>query len=153
MALAIIGGMPERFAPFAELHRRAAREAGHDPVPALSINSHGYVAETSQQAADEAWPPLSAVMNRIARERGFAPMDREAFDASRSLRGADFVGSPQEVVDKILFQHEIFGHQRFLLQMIGGGMPHARIMRSIELLGTQVAPAVQRALATSAAPA
>jgi probable LLM family oxidoreductase len=153
MALAIIGGMPERFAPFAEIFRRAAREAGHDPVPPMSINSHGYVAETSQQAAEEAWPPLQAVMNRIARERGFAPMDRAAFDASRSLRGADFVGSPQEVVDKILFQHEIFHHERFLLQMIGGGMPHEKIMRSIELLGTKVAPEVRRALATSAAPA
>jgi probable LLM family oxidoreductase len=151
MALAIIGGMPERFAPFAEIFRSAARAAGHDPVPPMSINSHGYVADTSQQAAEEAWPPLQAVMNRIARERGFAPMDRAAFDASRSLRGADFVGSPQEVVDKILFQHEIFHHDRFLLQMIGGGMPHEKIMRSIELLGTKVVPAVRKALEPSAA--
>ena len=153
MALAIIGGMPERFAPFAEIFRSAARAAGHDPAPPMSINSHGYVADTSQQAAEEAWPPLQAVMNRIARERGFAPMDRAAFDASRSLRGADFVGSPREVVDKILFQHEIFRHDRFLLQMIGGGMPHEKIMRSIELLGTKVAPEVRRALEPSAAPA
>ena len=151
MALAIIGGMPERFAPFAELHRSAARAAGH-PVPALSINSHGYVADTARQAADEAYPPLAAMMNRIGLERGFGAMDRDAFEASRTLRGANFVGSPQEIVDKILFQHGIFGHDRFLLQMIGGGMPHARIMRSIELLGTQVAPAVRAALAGSEAP-
>ncbi len=152
MALAIIGGMPERFAGFVELHRRAARAAGHDPAPAVSINSHGYVADTSQQAADEAYAPLAAVMNRIGRERGFPPMDRESFDASRTLRGANFVGSPAEVIEKILFQHELFHHDRFLLQIIGGGLPHDRIMRSIELLGTQVAPAVRRALEASGAP-
>jgi probable LLM family oxidoreductase len=145
MALAIIGGMPERFAPFAQLFRRSADEAGHPGLP-LAIASHGYVADTSQRAADEAFPPLAVLMNRIARERGFAPLDRESFDASRTLRGANVVGSPQEVVDKILFQHEIFGHERFLLQMIGGGMPHAQVMRSIELFGMEVAPAVRKAL-------
>jgi probable LLM family oxidoreductase len=146
MALAIIGGMPERFAPLAELHREAAADAGHVPPPPLSINSHGYIADTSQGAADEAFPPLAATMNRIARERGFSPLDREGFDASCALRGANFVGSPAEVVDKILFQHSVFGHERFLLQVIGGGMPHGRVMRSIERLGTDVAPAVRKAL-------
>jgi probable LLM family oxidoreductase len=147
MALAIIGGMPERFAPFVELHRRAALAAGHEPAPPLSINSHGYIAATSQEAADDAYPPLAAMMNRIGRERGFAGMDRASFEASRTLLGANVVGSPAEVIDKILFQQEIFHHQRFLLQMIGGGMPHGKIMRSIELLGTVVAPAVRKALA------
>ena len=149
MALAIIGGMPERFAPFARIFREAAVAAGHDPAPPMSINSHGYIAETTQRAADEAWPPLEAMMNRIGRERGFSPMTRASFDASRGLRGADFVGSPAEIVDKILFQHEIFRHERFLLQIIGGGMPHAQVMRSIELFGTEVAPAVRKALATN----
>jgi probable LLM family oxidoreductase len=151
MALAIIGGLPERFVPFADLFRRTARSAGHDPLPALSINSHGYVADTSQVAADEAYPPLAAMMNRIALERGFAQLDRGAFDASRALRGANFVGSPSEVAEKILWQRELFGHQRFLLQMIGGGMPHAQLMRSIELFGTRVAPEVRRALADKVA--
>lgn len=151
MALAIIGGMPERFVPFAELFRRAARQAGHVP-PLLSINSHGYLAPTSREAADEAFPPLATVMNRIARERGFKPLDRERFEQERGLRGAQFVGRPQEVVDKILFQHELFGHDRFLLQMIGGGMPHANLMRSIELLGTQVAPAVRAAIRSRTPP-
>ena len=146
MALAIIGGMPERFAPLADLFRRAAIAGGHDPAPALSINSHGYVAETSQRAADEAFPPLAAMMNRIARERGFSPLDRASFDASRGRRGADFVGSPSEVAEKILWQHELFEHDRFLLQIIGGGMPHAQVMRSIELFGIVVAPQVRRAL-------
>jgi len=147
MALAIIGGMPERFAPFAELHRAAAAEAGHE-VPALSINSHGYVAETSQKAADEAFPPFAMMMNRIGRERGWRPMGRADFDASLGLRGANVVGSPQEVIEKILFQHEVFGHQRFLMQFSVGTLPHDRVMRAIELLGTVVAPAVRKALKT-----
>ena len=146
MALAIIGGLPERFAPFAALFRRSAEAAGHPGLP-LAIASHGYVADTSQRAADEAYPPLSVLMNRIARERGFAPLDRPAFEASRSIRGANFVGSPAEVAEKILFQHEIFGHERFLLQMIGGGMSHAQVLRSIELFGTDVAPVIRKALA------
>jgi probable LLM family oxidoreductase len=147
MALAIIGGLPERFAPFAELHRRAAIDAGHEP-PALSINSHGFVADTSQRAADIAFPPFAAMMNRIGRERGWPPISRADFDASTTLRGANFVGSPQEVVEKILFQHEIFGHQRFLVQFSVGSLPHADLMRSIELFGTGVAPAVRAALAS-----
>jgi probable LLM family oxidoreductase len=147
MALAIIGGMPERFQPLTDLYRRAVASVGGETVPPLSINSHGYIAPTSQEAADEAWPPLSVMMNQIARERGFTPMTRESFDFSRGLRGADFVGSPSEVVDKILFQHELFNHQRFMLQIIGGGMPHAQVMRAIELFGDQVAPQVRTALA------
>jgi alkanesulfonate monooxygenase SsuD/methylene tetrahydromethanopterin reductase-like flavin-dependent oxidoreductase (luciferase family) len=90
------------------------------------------------------------MMNRIARERGFAPMDRPAFDASRAPRGANFVGSPAEVAEKILWQHELFGHDRFLVQMLGGGMPHAQLIRSIELFGTKVAPEVRRELAAKA---
>lgn len=143
LALAIIGGMPERFAPFAELHRRAAQEAGHGHVP-MSINAHGYIAETSQQAMDEAFPPFAATMNRIGKERGWPPMSRDQFEASCTLRGANFVGSPQQVIDKILFQHEIFGHERVLIKFSVGTMPHAQLMRSIELFGTEVAPVIHR---------
>jgi probable LLM family oxidoreductase len=146
MALAIIGGQPERFVPFAELHRRAGEEAGHGRLP-LSINSHGYVAETSQQALDESFPSVAEAMNRIGRERGWPPLGRADYDASATLRGANFVGSPQQVVEKILFQHELFGHDRFLIQFSVGTMPHDRIMRSIELFASEVAPAVRRALA------
>jgi probable LLM family oxidoreductase len=145
MALAIIGGMPERFTPFAQLHTRAALEAGH-PRPPLSINSHGFLAQRSQQAADEAFPPFATMMDRIGRERGWPPMTREAFEMSRTRRGANFVGSPQEVIDKILFQRELFDHQRFLLQLSVGTMAHAKIMRAIELYGTEVAPAVRKEL-------
>src|SRR5437762_5077024 len=88
MALAIIGGQPERFAPFAELHREATRRAGHDPVPALSINSHTYVADTSDQAAEDFFPSYAAMMNAIGRERGWSPIARPDFDALRSPRGA-----------------------------------------------------------------
>jgi alkanesulfonate monooxygenase SsuD/methylene tetrahydromethanopterin reductase-like flavin-dependent oxidoreductase (luciferase family) len=149
MALAIIGGLPERFAAFAELHRDAARRAGHERLP-LSINSHGFVADSSQDAAAIAFPAFKSMMDRIGRERGWPPLTREQFEASRTIRGANFVGSPQEVVEKILFQHEIFGHDRFLMQMSVGTLPHIDVMRSIELLGTAVAPAVRAALAPGA---
>jgi probable LLM family oxidoreductase len=142
MALAIIGGQPERFAPFADLHRRAAAEYGH-PAQALSINSHGFVADTSQAAADEAFPAFKTVMDKIGRERGWSPMSRAQFDASLGLHGSSVVGSPDDVVEKILFQHEIFGHDRFLIQFSVGTLPHASIMRSIELFGTEVAPRVR----------
>ena len=146
MALAIIGGQPERFAPFAELHRRAAEEYGH-PAPALSINSHGFIADTTEQAIDEAYPAHKIVMDKLGRERGWPPMTRRQFDASTGLRGANLVGSPQEVVEKILFQHEIFAHERFLLQLTVGSVDHARTMRAIELYGNEVAPAVRAELA------
>jgi probable LLM family oxidoreductase len=146
MALAIIGGRPERFTPFVELFRRSAEEAGNAGLP-LSINSHAYVAETRERAADEFFPGYATMMNRIGRERGWAPMERQSFDALRTLRGALVVGSPDEVVEKILYQHGLFGHQRFMAQMSVGTMPHAQVMRSIELLGTEVAPVVRKELA------
>jgi probable LLM family oxidoreductase len=146
MALAVIGGQPERFAPLAELHRRAAEEAGHD-APALSINSHGFIADTSQAAADEAYVAHKVVMDKLGRERGWPPLTRAQFDAGAGLHGANVVGSPEQVIEKILFQHEIFGHQRFMVQFSVGTMPHASIMRSIELYGTEVAPAVRTEIA------
>jgi alkanesulfonate monooxygenase SsuD/methylene tetrahydromethanopterin reductase-like flavin-dependent oxidoreductase (luciferase family) len=110
----------------------------------ISINSHGHIADTSQQALDEAYLPTMQVMNQIGRERGWQPMGRGEFEAAASLRGANFVGSPQQIVDKILFQHEIFKHDRFLLQIALGPMPQAQVLRAIELLGTEVAPAVRK---------
>ena len=148
MALAIIGGSPERFAPMVELYRETARRAGHDPATLpVSINSHGFIADTSAQAAEDAFPPYFDVMGRIGRERGWPPPTRRQFDLERSPRGSMFVGDPQQVIDKILFEHELFGHQRFLMQMTVGTMPHAKVMRSIELFGSVVAPAVRNALA------
>ena len=145
MALAIIGGMPERFATFVSYYRQAGRRAGHDEsILRLGINSHGFIADTSQQAADQFYGPMSEVMNRIGAERGWPPHSRADYGASLHLRGHLVVGSPQQIVDKILFQHEIFHHDRFLLQSTGV-IPHAQMMRSIELFGTQVAPQVRAA--------
>ena len=145
MALAIIGGLPERFVPFAELHRRAAEEAGNGRLP-LGINSHGFLADRAEEAADLAFGPFSETMNRIGRERGWPPTTRVDFDAQRTLRGALFVGSPAEVAEKILFQHSLFGHDRFLLQLSVGSMPHDKLLRAIELFGTEVAPLVRAEL-------
>ena len=150
MALAIIGGQPARFAAFAEIHRAALKQAGRGPQP-LSINSHGVIADDSKAAADAAFPPMKQTMDRIGRERGWPPMSREQFEASRRLEGASFVGSPQEVVDKILYQYEIFHHDRFLIQFTIGPLPHEVVMRSIELFGTKVAPEVRAALEPTAA--
>jgi probable LLM family oxidoreductase len=145
MGIAIIGGYPEQFKGMADLHRRGAEEGGH-PQQRLSINSHGFIADTSQEAADIAYPAFKTTMDKIGQERGWGPMSRSQFDASTTLRGANVVGSPQQVIDKILFQHEIFGHDRFLLQMSVGSVPHDKMMRSIELFGTEVKPAVEKAL-------
>ncbi|HEX7018407.1 MAG TPA: LLM class flavin-dependent oxidoreductase, partial [Gemmatimonadaceae bacterium] len=156
LALAIIGGSPERFAPLIDLYRESASRAGHDPSTlGVSINSHGFIADRSTEAAEEAWPPYLDVMGRIGRERGWPPPTRQRFDAERSPHGALVVGDPQEAIDKILFEHELFGNTRFLLQMSVGTMPHDRMLRSIELFGTVVAPAVRREVAsrTSRTPA
>ena len=154
LAIAIIGGVPERFAPLAHLYREAVQRAGHDPAALpISINSHGFLADDSQQAADDYFPSFAVVMNKIGRERGWAPITRQQFEASRTLRGADFVGAPEEIVEKILFQHAIFGHQRLLLQLGVGTIEHAKVMRAVELLGTQVAPVVRREIAQRTAAA
>ncbi|MBL8130716.1 MAG: LLM class flavin-dependent oxidoreductase [Anaerolineae bacterium] len=148
MALAIIGGMPERFAPFFELYRQAAAQAGHDPsqIP-LSVNSHGFIADTERDAVDSYYPTAAVIMNRIGRERGWSPASRQQLEASRTLRGADYVGTPQQIIDKILFQHEIFGHQRLLLYLGYNTIEHRKMLRAIELLGTVVAPAVRQEIA------
>jgi probable LLM family oxidoreductase len=148
LAVAIIGGAPERFAPLVDLYRDAARQAGRDPAALpVGINSHGFVAPTSQDAADRYFPAYAAMMTRIGRERGWPSMTRAQFDALREPRGALVVGSPQEVTEKILLQYEIFGHQRFLAQLSVGDLAHRDVLRAIELLGTEVAPAVREEVA------
>jgi alkanesulfonate monooxygenase SsuD/methylene tetrahydromethanopterin reductase-like flavin-dependent oxidoreductase (luciferase family) len=142
MALAIIGGEPARFKPLVDLYRRAGGET-------VSINSHAYVADTDEQAADEFFPAYSAMMNRIGAERGWSPMSRPQFDALRSPRGALLVGSPDTVAKKIRAQHELFDHTRFLAQMSVGPMPHEQVLRSLELFGTEVAPRVRDGLGAS----
>jgi alkanesulfonate monooxygenase SsuD/methylene tetrahydromethanopterin reductase-like flavin-dependent oxidoreductase (luciferase family) len=147
LALAIIGGTPARFAPLIDLYRDAGRKAGHDAATLkVGINTHAFVADASQDAADVFYSPYAEVMSRIGRERGWGrPMDRAQYEALRSPAGALAVGSPAEVVDKILYQHELFRHDRYLAQLSVGTMPHASVMRAIELLGTKVAPEIRRA--------
>jgi len=151
LAIAIIGGEPARFTPFVDIYRDAWARAGHDPAQArVSINSHGFIAGSEAEAAELFWPRYADAMGRIGRERGWPPPTRAHFDGERSPHGALLVGSPQQVIDKILYEHELFGNDRFLLQLSVGTMPHAQMMQAIELYGTLVAPAVRRATGDTA---
>ena len=109
-----------------------------------------YVADERRRAADEWFASFAQTMNRIGRERGWPPLTRQQYDASLHLRGANVVGSPEEVAEKILWEHEIFGHDRTLLQFSVGPLPHADVMHSIELFGTKVAPIVREEVARRA---
>ena len=150
MALAIIGGTPDRFVPHIKLYKDTFIKAGHDvSIMQLGINSHTFIADTSQAAADVFFPSYAQMMSRIGSERGWPPTTRQQFDYMRSERGSLLVGSAQQVTDKILYEHELFGHTRFLAQMSVGTLPHKQMMRSIELYGTVVAPAVKKALANA----
>jgi probable LLM family oxidoreductase len=147
LAIAIIGGDPARFVPYVDLYREAAHRAGHNVTRLqVGINSHGFIADDSIDAAEDAWPPYRDTMGRIGRERGWQAPTRAHFEAERSPHGAILVGNPQEAIDKILRAHELFNNTRYLLQFSVGTMPHAKIMHAIELLGTVVAPAVRRAV-------
>jgi probable LLM family oxidoreductase len=149
LALAIIGGYPQRFAPLVELYRESGRRAGHaEETLRVGINSHAFVADSSQAASDTFFPPYAEVMTRIGRERGWPPTSRAQFEAMRAPGGALLVGSVQEVVDKLMFEHEIFRNDRFLLQMALGAMPHRELLHAIELLGTKVAPIIRRETAS-----
>lgn len=145
MALAIIGGMPERFAPYLDLYRQASAEYGFEPetIP-LSINSHGFIADTAEEAVKEYYPIQTYNMNKIGRERGWAPATQDQLEKQRYLRGSDFVGTPDEIIEKILFQYDIFKHQRFLMYMGNNAIEHKKMMHAIELFGTKVAPTVRK---------
>src|SRR6476661_970057 len=147
LTIAILGGAPAQYVPFTELYREAAQGAGHDAAELqLAINCHCHVAETAQQARDEFFPPYSTLMNRVGRERGWSPMDRRHFDYLCGPQGPLLVGSPQEVIDKLLYQHKLFNNSRFLAQLVIEGIPAESVRRSVELLGTAVAPAVRAML-------
>jgi probable LLM family oxidoreductase len=149
VALAIIGGSPDRFAVLADLHRRAVREGGHDPatVP-LAVHAHGHIAPSEEQAVEEFYPSYAAAMTRIGRERGWGPMTRTQFDAMRSPEGSLLVGTSEDVAAKILRWKEILGIERFMLHVSVGTMEHEHVMASIELLGTEVAPLVNASILT-----
>jgi alkanesulfonate monooxygenase SsuD/methylene tetrahydromethanopterin reductase-like flavin-dependent oxidoreductase (luciferase family) len=142
LAIAIIGGLPERFKYFVDLYRTTAQKLGNPTK--VSINSHGFIAETSKEAIDISFPAVKLQMDRIGRERGWAPMTKEQYEFSATVRGANFVGSPEQIIDKILFQYEIFKHDRFLIQFSVGTLPHNKVLKSIELFGDKVAPVIKK---------
>ncbi|TBL80017.1 LLM class flavin-dependent oxidoreductase [Paenibacillus thalictri] len=149
IAFAIIGGMPESFAPLVSLYKQAAAKAGHDPNQLkIATHSHGFVADTTEQAAELFFPSTQAQMNVIGRERGWGQhYSRATYDAARSMRGALYVGDPEYVAEKILLLRKNLGITRFFLHINVGTMPHREVMRAIELLGTKVAPIVRKELA------
>jgi probable LLM family oxidoreductase len=147
LMIAIIGGAPARFAPLVDLYREAARRGNADRAKlAVGTNSHMYIAETSQRARDEFFPPYSQMMNRIGRERGWPPMTRAQFDAGCEPDGHLLVGAPRQVAEKLLAHHDLFANDRFLGHISVGVLPHERAMRAIELYGSEVAPIVRAEL-------
>jgi probable LLM family oxidoreductase len=147
MALAIIGGDPSRFAPFYDLYRNAAQRAGKNvPPQKLSLNMHGFVADTTDAAKEIFFPPHAEVMTRIGRERGWPPQTRVQFEAACGPSGHLLIGSPEDVAEKIVALHKVFNNDRILIQMAIGAMPHDKVLRAIELMGTKVAPLVRAAI-------
>ena len=149
MALALLLGPITLHEETVDLYRQAAAQAGHDPATLrTSINLHGYVGRTSQAARDTMYPYFAQGMmdNNHQRGRGFI-MPRVAFDAQTSPAAGLVVGSPQEVIEKLLTYHEIYGLDRALIQIGFGGMPQRDVLEAIELLGTEVAPVVRQEVA------
>lgn len=144
LVLAIIGGSPLQFEPLVQLYKKAVNHAGHDitKLPVAS-HSHGFVAETTQIAADKFFPSTQQAMNTLGRERGWGQYTRSSFDAARSFEGALYVGDPKTVADKIIHLRKNVGITRFMLHVPVGTMPHDDVMRAIELLGKEVAPMVR----------
>jgi probable LLM family oxidoreductase len=145
LMLAIIGGMPEQFVPFINLYKETSRKTGKDISQLqFGVNNHVYVGEDSQKAGDDFYPYYAKMMNRVGRDRGWPPLSRQQFDYSRLPKGALMVGSVQQVIDKILYEHELFGNTRFFAQASVGNVPHAMTMKSIELFGDKVAPVIRK---------
>ena len=147
VALAIIGGSPDRFKALADLHRRTLTESGFEPteIP-LSVHAHGYIADTTEQAAEEFYASYAVAMSRIGRERGWGPMTRDQYDLMRAPEGSLVLGDPATVAAKILRWKEILGVTRFELHISVGTMPHPQVLHSIELLGSQVGPVVRESV-------
>ena len=145
LMVAIIGGETHRFRPLVDLYREAGERAGHPPDQLkVGVHSLGYVAATTQEAADDFYPGYARAFTDIGKERGWPPATRAGFDAQRGPRGALLIGSPDEVVEKISRHSEALGGiSRITFQMNAASLPHAKLMRAIEMLGTRVAPALR----------
>lgn len=146
LVLAIIGGSPARFAPLAELYRKALGQFGKEPQP-IAIHSPGHIAETDEQALDELWPNYETIMNTIGRERGWGPVTREHFADEAGPDGALYAGSPETVARKIAKAVTAIGASRFDMKYSNGTLPHEYMVRSIELYATEVVPRVRALLA------
>jgi probable LLM family oxidoreductase len=145
LMLAIIGGSPARFAPFARLFHQALRSFGRDPLP-VGVHSPGHVADTDEQAREEFWPRYLQVITHVAETRGFAIPTKESFMYEVGPRGALFVGSAETVARKIAATLPALGANRFDLKYGMGGLSHEALMKNIELYGTQVIPRVRELL-------
>ncbi|MGJ4915324.1 LLM class flavin-dependent oxidoreductase [Bradyrhizobium sp. HKCCYLRH2060] len=145
LMLAIIGGDPARFAPYVELYHRAIKQFGREMNP-IGVHSPGYVADTDDQAREELWPDYKTMRDRIGRERGWPPMGRDEF-VQEADHGSLYVGSPETAARKIAATIKALGLSRFQLKYSAGPLPHAKLMRSIELYGRVVVPRVRELLA------
>jgi probable LLM family oxidoreductase len=145
LAVAVIGGETHRFRPLVDLYREAGRRAGHPPDQLkVSLHSLGYIAETTQEAADDFYPGYTRTMNKIGKERGWHPMTRADYDAQRGPHGALIIGDPDEVVKKIIRHSKALGGvSRVTFQMDPGSLSQEKMMQAIELLGKRVAPALR----------
>jgi probable LLM family oxidoreductase len=145
LMVAIIGGETRSFRPLIDLYREAGRRAGHSPDQLkVGIHSLGYVAETTQQAADDFFPGYARAFTDVGKERGWRPVTRADFDAQRGSRGALIIGDPDEVVKKIIRHSKALGGiSRITFQMNAASLSHVKLMRAIELIGTQVAPTLR----------
>jgi probable LLM family oxidoreductase len=146
LMVAIIGGETRRFRPLVDLYRETGERFGHPPDRLkIGVHSLGYVAETTQEAADDFYPGYARAFTDIGKERGWPPATRAGFDAQRGTHGALLIGSPDEVAEKIVRHSEALGGvSRFTFQMNAASLPHAKLMKAIEMLGTRVVPALRQ---------
>jgi probable LLM family oxidoreductase len=146
MMLGIIGGASAQFAPLMDLYRRAGIDANHAPEKLKTgVTSYLHIEKTSQEAINEFYPYHTHYFEQLGRSRGrMIQLSRSDYEQSANLQGAYFVGSPQQIIDKLLYQHEMFGHQRFMAQIDIGGLPYKKVAQTIELLAAEVAPVVRR---------
>jgi alkanesulfonate monooxygenase SsuD/methylene tetrahydromethanopterin reductase-like flavin-dependent oxidoreductase (luciferase family) len=144
--VAVIGGETHRFRPLVDLYREAGKRAGHAPEKLkVGLHSLGYIGESKEKAVEEFYPGYAETFTRIGRERGWPPVTRPHFDSQNGITGALLVGGPEEIADKILHHSEALGGiSRITFQMDNAGLSHAQLMRAIELLGTKVAPLVNK---------
>ncbi|MFN8524916.1 MAG: LLM class flavin-dependent oxidoreductase [Chloroflexota bacterium] len=149
LTLAIIGGSPAQFRPLVDLYHRALEHFGRSTLP-VGVHSPGFVAETDEQALDEAWTHYQAMMGRIGRERGWSPITRDQYERTAGPNGALFVGSPETVASKIVRVATHLGLSRFSLKYSLGTLPHERLMQCIRLYANEVVPLVRSRLAESA---